>query len=144
MRTYVSLSELDPFDQQRIRELMYQERHNVSKFLYDHEYVGQRIWRPVYVIPFGSKLIKEPWDDLLIQDSQTKAHHTPVKVFRAWRRGDGEWVAKDADSRGMVCLCFDPIPKDWTYFQIQKVHSTGRSMVVSPVEGDKQELFRMF
>jgi hypothetical protein len=143
---YVELTDLEPADQVRIKAFLRYRRHADSNYTTDHKWVGKRIWRPVDKVVWAGKLIKEPWDDLLIQDSLTRSERpVPVKILRAkQRRSDAEWIAKDADETGIICLCFDPVPADWTYFEIQKVHFLEKSLIVKPIVGDKQELLRMF
>ncbi|MEJ0021554.1 MAG: hypothetical protein WDN47_03130 [Candidatus Doudnabacteria bacterium] len=108
-----------------------------------HEWIGRKIWRPVHVAACFGITVKEPWDDLLIQDSVTLSGN-PTKVLRAYQRRDGELIAADASERGRACLCFDPVPSEWTYFVIQKVHIMETSVIVRPVAGDRQELLHMF
>ncbi len=146
MSLYFELSELVPEDQIKIKAFLRYRRHNDSNYRTEHPWVGQRIWRPVHVLRFSGKLIKEPWDDLLIQDSMTQSatHPVPVKIVRARRRGVDSWVANDADARGIICLCFEPVPADWTYFEIQKVHFLESSLVVRPVAGERRELLDKF
>jgi hypothetical protein len=143
----VDLSELPEADQLRIRAFIRHRRHNDSNYTTEHSWVGQRIWRPVHVVSFRGKLIKEPFDDLLIQDSLTKSEVRPksVKVLRTRKRlSDESWIARDADESGLVCLCFEPIPAEWTYFEIQKGHFLETSVVVRPVVGEKSELLAKF
>jgi hypothetical protein len=145
--TYCDLSELATSDQLKIRAFLRYRHHAASNYTTEHEWVGKKVWRPVDVIAWKDKMVREPWDDLLIQDSLTKSKTMPkpVKILRAKQRfSDKEWIARDADELGIVCLCFDPIPEDWTWFEIIKVHFLETSLIVKPVIGDKQELFRMF
>jgi hypothetical protein len=143
---YVELSDLEPADQLRIKAFLRYRRHADSNYTTEHRWVDKKVWRPVDIVAWEGKLVKEPWDDLLIQDSLTRSSKpVPVKILRAkLRQSDQEWIAKDADSYGIICLCFDPIPVDWTYFEIQKVHFLEKSLIVKPVAGDRQELLRMF
>jgi hypothetical protein len=143
---HFELSDLEPADQIKIRAFLRYRRHADSNYTTEHQWVGKKIWRPVDKVAWGGKLIRIPWDDLLIHDSLTRSERpVPVKILRAKQRfSDGEWIAKDADETGLICMSFHPIPEDWTYFEIQKVHFLETSLVVKPVVGDRQELLRMF
>ena len=143
----VALSELESEVQERIRAFFSYRRRCNSNYLVDHPWVGKKIWRPVDVTVWGGQLVKEPWDDLLIADAKTHSIPSlPVKILRAGqRRSDGEWIAKDANSLGnRICRCFEPIPLDWTYFEIQKVHFLETSLIARPVIGPMTELLSMF
>jgi|GEM_PF-3138362 hypothetical protein len=143
---YVELKDLEPADQIKIRSFLRYRRHADSNYNTEHAWVGKKIWRPVDKVAWMGKLVKEPWDDLLIQDSLTRSETpVPVKILRAkQRRSDQEWIAKDADDSGIICLCFHPVPMDWTWFEIEKVHFLEKSLIIKPVVGDRQELLRMF
>lgn len=143
---YVDLSDLSTSDRERIKAFQRHRHQTDSNYTTDHAWVGSRIWRPVDMLPFEGKLVRIPWDDLLIEDSMTRSDTPkPVKILRASRRrSDQVWIAKDADSSGMFCFCFDEVPKGWTYFEIVKVHYFERSVIVRPVVGSEQELFDIY
>lgn len=130
---------------ERLQQYIRHVRRQRTPYLTEHEWVGQKVWRRVAIhrFMFGAEPLKEPWD-LLVRDSKFHDPKVGAKVFRAFLRKDGVWVANDADTQGMVCLCFKPIPENFTYFVIQKVHFWETSVIVEPVAGEMQELFRMF
>jgi hypothetical protein len=44
------------------------------------------------------------------------------------------------EGSGRVCVCDEPIPKDWTYFEV--IFADVNFVAVSPVVGDVEELLR--
>jgi hypothetical protein len=145
MKTYVGLQELSQDERDLLRGFFAHRHRAKSDYTTQHAWVGEKIWKPVDVATWAGKLIKEPWNDLLFQHSIHHPLHPHARVFRARRRPDGNWNAMDADSRGdMVCLCFESIPTNWTYFQIVKVHYLGTGLVVKPVVGTLDELLKQY
>jgi hypothetical protein len=52
-----------------------------------------------------------------------------------------DWLAVDwKTAGGRVCVCDEPIPDDWTYFEV--LFSDVNFVAVSPVAGDSEELRR--
>ena len=52
-----------------------------------------------------------------------------------------DWLAVDWETAGgRVCVCDEPIPDDWTYFEV--LFSDVNFVAVSPVAGDPEELRR--
>ena len=49
-----------------------------------------------------------------------------------------DWLAVDWETMGgRVCVCDEPIPDDWTYFEV--LFSDVNFVAVSPVAGDPEE-----
>lgn len=99
--------------------------------------VGTRIYRPVRVVAAGD------------------GYQVDVDVVSMKDFGDGtimlraapreayvtDWLAVDWETMGgRVCVCDEPIPGDWTYFEV--LFSDVNFVAVSPVAGDPEELKR--
>ncbi|PIU52813.1 MAG: hypothetical protein COS90_09580 [Deltaproteobacteria bacterium CG07_land_8_20_14_0_80_60_11] len=97
--------------------------------------VGVRIYRPARLVPAGDGYRVE------IDTPSMKNFGDGTTMLRAAPREAylPGWVAVPWDTPGgRVCVCDEPIPDDWTYFEV--LFSDVNFVAVSPVAGDPEEL----
>jgi len=101
--------------------------------------VGTRIYRPVSLAGRGE-------ERRLVLDTPAMEHFDDGTVMlRAKPDGAGapHWrvIPWEAEG-GRVLVCDEPIPEDWTYFQV--LFADVNFVAVSPVAGGMEELRRIF
>jgi hypothetical protein len=97
--------------------------------------VGTRIYRPARLVAAGNGYQVE------IDTVTMKDFGDGTIMLRAapWEASPLEWQAVPWEtSGGRVCVCDEPIPDDWTYFEV--LFSDVNFVAVSPVAGDREEL----
>ena len=97
--------------------------------------VGARIYRPVRWAAspegLGMALATPAIQDF--GDGTTMLRAVPQAEFLP------DWLAVDWETPGgRVCVCDEPIPPDWTYFEV--LFADVNFAAVSPVAGDLEEL----
>ena len=99
--------------------------------------VGTRIYRPArlvaaedgYQVEIDTPSMKDFGDGTLMLRAAPREAYLP------------DWLAVDWETvGGRVCVCDEPIPDDWTYFEV--LFSDVNFVAVSPVAGDPEELRR--
>ena len=99
--------------------------------------VGARIYRPVRLVAAGDAYQVE------IDAVSMKNFGDGTIMLRAAPREAylPDWLAVPWETvEGRVCVCDEPIPDDWTYFEV--LFSDVNFVAVSPVAGDPEELRR--
>ena len=97
--------------------------------------VGTRIYRPVRLVAVGNS------DHLELGTVTMKDCGDGTVMLRAalQEAGLSDWLAVPWETRGgRVCVCDEPIPDDWTYFEV--LFADVNFVAVSPVAGDREEL----
>jgi hypothetical protein len=100
--------------------------------------VGTRIYRPARLeaTAGGRRLVL---DHPSMQDF---GDGTVMLRARSVDAGDPTWrVVPWEESGGRVCVCDEPVPADWTYFEV--LFADVNFVAVSPVAGDPEELRRV-
>ena len=92
--------------------------------------VGTRIYRPVRVQATGAPII---FDTPAMQDFDDG-----TVMLRAIPAAAHWQVAPWEAPGGRVCVCDEPIPLAWTYFEV--LFADVNFVAVSPVAGDPEEL----
>jgi hypothetical protein len=99
--------------------------------------VGTRIYRPARLVgtgdgdqvDIGTVSLKDFGDGTIMLRAAPRENYLP------------DWLAVDWETAGgRVCVCDEPIPDDWTYFEV--LFSDVNFVAVSPVAGDPEELRR--
>lgn len=97
--------------------------------------VGHRIYRPARLVQAGDGYRLEI-DTPAMQDfgdGTTMLRAVPHPAFLP------DWLAVPWETPGgRVCVCDEPIPEDWTYFEV--LFEDVNFVAVSPVAGDRGEL----
>jgi hypothetical protein len=99
--------------------------------------VGTRIYRPARLVKSGPdvQVVVETPSMQDFGDGTTMLRAAPVEAFRP------HWLAVPWETPGgRVCVCDEPIPDDWTYFEV--FFEDVNFVAVSPVAGDLMELAR--
>jgi hypothetical protein len=99
--------------------------------------VGTRIYRPARFMEHGSGV------EVVLETPSIKDFGDGTLMLRAVPREAylPDWLAVDWETAGgRVCVCDEPIPDDWTYFEV--LFSDVNFVAVSPVAGDSEELRR--
>lgn len=99
--------------------------------------VGTRIYRPARLEsnPAGRRLV------LANPSMQDFGDGTVMLRARPVAAGAPHWqVVPWEEPGGRVCVCDEPIPADWTYFEV--LFADVNFVAVSPVAGDPAELRR--
>ncbi len=97
--------------------------------------VGARIYRPVRwtASPEGLRMALATPVIQDFGDGTAMLRALPQTEFLP------DWLAVDWETHGgRVCVCDEPIPADWTYFEV--LFSDVNFVAVSPVAGDLEEL----
>jgi hypothetical protein len=97
--------------------------------------VGSRIYRPARVVATRNN------DHLELETVTMKDFGDGTFMLRAapWEASPSDWLAVPWETRGgRVCVCDEPIPDHWTYFEV--LFSDVNFVAVSPVAGDREEL----
>jgi hypothetical protein len=99
--------------------------------------VGDKIYRPVSGPGPGEKR------PVVLENPAMQHFDDDTVMLRA--RSDGGtpplWQVVPWDEEGgRVCVCDEPIPGDWTYFEV--LFADVNFVAVSPVVGDVEELIR--
>jgi len=99
--------------------------------------VGTRIYRPARLVAAGNGYqvdidtvsMNDFGDGTLMLRAAPREAYLP------------DWLAVPWETiGGRVCVCDEPIPDDWTYFEV--LFSDVNFVAVSPVAGDPEELRR--
>jgi hypothetical protein len=99
--------------------------------------VGTRIYRPARLVAAGEGYRVD------IATVTMKDFGDGTLMLRAAPRDDyrPDWLAVDWETAGgRVCVCDEPVPDDWTYFEV--LFSDVNFVAVSPVAGDPEEFRR--
>ena len=99
--------------------------------------VGTRIYRPARLVTTGNGYQVE------IDTPTMKDFGDGTLMLRAAPREDylPDWLAVNWETAGgRVCVCDEPVPDDWTYFEV--LFSDVNFVAVSPVAGEREELRR--
>ena len=97
--------------------------------------VGARIYRPARLVEHG------PGVEVVLETPSMKDFGDGTLMLRAAPREAylPDWLAVPWETMGgRVCVCDEPIPDDWTYFEV--LFSDVNFVAVSPVAGDREEL----
>jgi hypothetical protein len=99
--------------------------------------VGTRIYRPARLVAAGDGVRL-----VLANPSLNNFGDGTIMLRAAPREGyHPDWLAVDWETAGgRVCVCDEPIPEDWTWFEV--LFSDVNFVAVSPVAGDPEELKR--
>ena len=100
--------------------------------------VGARIYRPARLAAVGAG------SQVLLETPSMQDFGDGTVMLRARPAADPapHWrVAAWEEQGGRVCVCDEPIPKDWTYFEV--LFADVNFVAVSPVAGDPEELRRV-
>ena len=99
--------------------------------------VGARIYRPARLVEAGERV------QVVLETPSMKNFGDGTFMLRAAPREAylPDWLAVPWETTGgRVCVCDEPIPDDWTYFEV--LFSDVNFVAVSPVAGDPEELRR--
>ena len=99
--------------------------------------VGTRIYRPARWVEEGPgvKVLLETPSMKDFGDGTLMLRAAPLEAYLP------DWLAVPWETAGgRVCVCDEPIPDDWTYFEV--LFSDVNFVAVSPVAGDPGELRR--
>ena len=99
--------------------------------------IGTRIYRPARFVEHGSSV------EVVLETPSMKDFGDGIIMLRAAPREAyfPDWLAAPWETvEGRVCVCDEPIPEDWTYFEV--LFSDVNFVAVSPVVGDPEELRR--
>ena len=99
--------------------------------------VGARIYRPARLVQAGEGV------QVVLETPSMKDFGDGTLMLRAAPREAylPDWLAVPWETMGgRVCVCDEPIPDDWTYFEV--LFSDVNFVAVSPVAGDPEELRR--
>ena len=99
--------------------------------------VGARIYRPARLVAAGGGY------QLEIETPSVNDFEDGTIMLRAapWEACLPDWLAVPWETMGgRVCVCDEPIPDGWTYFEV--LFSDINFVAVSPVAGDSEELRR--
>ena len=99
--------------------------------------VGTRIYRPARLVENGPNV------EVVLETPSMKDFGDGTLMLRAAPRENylPDWLAVPWEAMGgRVCVCDEPIPDDWTYFEV--LFSDVNFVAVSPVAGDPEELRR--
>ncbi|MEW6387707.1 MAG: hypothetical protein AB1491_09365 [Thermodesulfobacteriota bacterium] len=97
--------------------------------------VGTRIYRPVRLAPPGGM------DQVVLETPAMEHFDDGTVMLRAVPDAAlaPDWQVAPWDAPGgRVCVCDEPIPEDWTYFEV--LFADVNFVAVSPVAGDLAEL----
>jgi hypothetical protein len=97
--------------------------------------VGARIYRPARLLAAGNG------DRVELDTVTMKDFGDGTVMLRAapWEANLPDWLVVPWEKGGgRVCVCDEPIPDDWTYFEV--LFSDVNFVAVSPVAGDREEL----
>ena len=97
--------------------------------------LGTRIYRPARLGEYspGVKVVVETPSMKDFGDGTIMLRAAPREAYLP------DWLAVDWETAGgRVCVCDEPIPDDWTYFEV--LFSDVNFVAVSPVVGDPEEL----
>lgn len=106
----------------------------------DELIVGSRIYRPVRMSAGGAGDRIELETPSMLQfeeDGTTMLRAKPDPALAP------DWKAVPwEETGGRVCVCDEPIPEDWTHFEV--LFADVNFVAVSPVAGDPEELRRQY
>ena len=99
--------------------------------------VSTRIYRPARLVTAGDRtqvVLETPslqnfGDDTIMLRAAPREAYLPDWLAVPWETAGGR-----------VCVCDEPIPDDWTYFEV--FFADVNFVAVSPVAGDPEELWR--
>jgi hypothetical protein len=97
--------------------------------------VGARIYRPARLVAAedGYQVEIDPVSMKNFGDGTIMLRAAPREAYLP------DWLAVPWETMGgRVCVCDEPIPDDWTYFEV--LFSDVNFVAVSPVAGDPEEL----
>jgi hypothetical protein len=98
--------------------------------------VGARIYRPARLVA-GERV------QVVLENPSMKDFGDGTLMLRAAPREAylPDWLAVPWETTGgRVCVCDEPIPENWTYFEV--LFSDVNFVAVSPVAGDPEEMRR--
>jgi hypothetical protein len=101
--------------------------------------VGTRIYRPVRLVEAGNGVRAELETSSLkdFGDGTTMIRAVPDEAYLP------NWLAVPWETPGgRVCVCDEPIPENWTYFEV--FFEDVNFVAVTPVAGDPEELEQIF
>ena len=103
----------------------------------NHLTVGVRIYRPARLVSAGDRIRM-----VLATPSMNNFEDGTIMLRAAPRPAYlPDWLAVPWETPGgRVCVCDEPIPEDWTWFEV--LFSDVNFVAVSPVAGDPEELRR--
>jgi hypothetical protein len=99
--------------------------------------VGTRIYRPARLVSTGDRV------QLVLECPSMNDFGDGTIMLRAapWAAYLPDWLAVPWETAGgRVCVCDEPIPEDWTWFEV--LFADVNFVAVSPVAGDPEELQR--
>ena len=99
--------------------------------------VGARIYRPARLVEAGGRVqvvletpsMEDFGDGTVMLRAEPRAAFLPDWLLVPWET-----------SGGRVCVCDEPIPDDWTYFEV--LFEDVNFVAVAPIAGDPEELRR--
>jgi len=97
--------------------------------------VGTRIYRPARLVAAGGgrRLMIDTPSLKDFGDGTTMLRAVPHEAYQP------DWLAAPWEAEGgRVCVCDEPIPEDWTYFEV--FFEDVNFVAVTPVAGDPEEL----
>jgi hypothetical protein len=100
--------------------------------------VGTRIYRPARLVGAGEgvhMMLETPYMKNIkdFGDGTTMVRAVPHAAYLP------DWLAVPWETPGgRVCVCDEPIPEDWTYFEV--FFEDVNFVAVSPMTGDPEEL----
>ena len=101
----------------------------------NHLTVGARIYRPARLVAAGDRI------RMVLETLTMKNFGDGTIMLRAAPRAAylPDWLAVPWETPGgRVCVCDEPIPDDWTCFEV--LFADVNFVAVSPVAGDPEEL----
>ncbi len=105
--------------------------------------LGQRIWRPVEF--YGSRDAATP---RIVNIRFRPAGRGSVMVRAVAGSSSRYFMRKglvaSSGKCGFVCFCQVPVPKNWTFFVVTRIHRGGRSATVAPVRGRLEQLLAQY
>jgi len=97
--------------------------------------VGARIYRPARLVAAGDR-VQVVWETPSMKDF---GDGTLMLRAAPWAASLPDWLAVPWEmAGGRVCVCDEPIPDDWTYFEV--LFQDVNFVAVSPIAGDPEEL----
>lgn len=102
---------------------------------------GDRIWRPVVFLANRCMFVETPFKRIRKKGPYVIRAGTGERCgFRT-----KEWVVLNGVlDTGFKCFCFEPVPRDWIYFEVERIHPKGHSATVRPVVGEKMDVLNKY
>ena len=103
--------------------------------------VGDRVWRPVMVIPS----MPEPVNKVItVTFKETDQGSWMCRIFKDEHLTDRTKLFAQDYNQGMVCFLKEPPPEDWTILMVTGKSKNGKAVFAKAVVGDWQELLDMY